>query len=571
MHRTTASRITACALAISTSLLIVACSPKDGPETSAPTSSANAQKSTPKPSSTAKPPRVRGRVVMKTGQPFISLNPLTANGKIDLNVLKYHLHCYLLTENPEEVEAVPWLAQSLPEISKDGLRQTWTLRNARWSDGRPVTTADVIFTWELLTRPDRPEAMAASAAAASVADVAKIEAVDSHRFRVSYKRPHFRHWLDFGAAFPIVPAHATPTDPKDAAAERYPKVNLGPYAVASWTRDELKLQRHTPWWGDDDRRFDGLFSVKDFEYRLVTDSVLTRELLKKGGLDIAVIFKREDFEALDRAKGDLGLETAHYNLSQWSFIGWNARRPPFDDARVRKALSHLVPRKQINARFFDGDGGIVAGPFFGCEGVLQHPDIHAPRLSPTKALALLGEAGWKDSDGDGLLDKGGRAFRFRLLFPTEGKASLEGPLKVIQSSFSQAGIRMDLDSRLYGSLVHPKDGLLPRGEFDAFTLIWNVDPLFPDLQSLYGSSGAWNWCGYANPKLDELFDAYAHADDDAARIMKARKIQEILAADQPHLWLFSNPIWVVWNKRLKGVRTHHLGIRQWEFHVDEED
>ncbi len=570
MLRTIASRIAVCFLAISTSLLVVACSPKNEPVTSTPTSSSGQESALPT-TSAAKAPRVRGRVVMKTGQPFLSLNPLTANGKVDLNVLKYHLHCYLLTENPEEVEAVPWLAKSLPDLEEGGLRQTWTLRRALWSDGRPVTTKDVIFTWKLLTHPDRPEAMAASAAAASVADVARIEALDAHRFRVIYKRPHFRHWIDFGATFPIVPAHATPSDPGKAAAKRFLKVNLGPYGVASWTREDLKLERHVPWWGDDDRRFDGLFSIKNFDYRLVTDSVLTRELLKKNELDIAVIFKREDFDALDRAKSDLGLETAHYNLSQWSFIGWNARRPPFDDARVRRALSHLVPRKQINERFFNGDAGIVAGPFFGCEGVLQDPEIHAPRLSPARALALLDEAGWKDSDGDGLRDKDGRPFRFRLLYPTEGKASLEGPLKVIQSSFSQAGIRMILDSRQYGSLIYPEDGLLPRGDFDAFTLIWSVDPLFPDLQSLYGSAGAWNWCGYSNPKLDELFEAYAHADDDAARIMKARRMQEILAADQPHLWLFSNPIWVVWNKRLKGVRTHHLGIRQWEFFVDGED
>ncbi len=570
MHRTIASRITASCLAVSASLIVLACTPKNDPKSSPPASS---QAASPQPGPAHPPasPRVHGRVVMKTGQPFLSLNPLTANGRVDLNILKYHLHCYLLTENPEEVEAVPWLAKSLPDVEDGGLLQTWTLRKARWSDGRPVSTKDVLFTWKLLTHASRPETVAASAGAAAVADVATIEALDEHRFRVRYKRPHFRHWLDFGAAFPIVAAHATPADPNEAAAERFAKVNLGPYGITSWTREELQLERRVPWWGDADRRFDGLFSVERFNYRLVTDSVLTRELLKKGELDIAVIYKREDFEALDRAKAALGLETAHYNLSQWSFIGWNARRPPFDDVRVRKALSHLVPRKQINERFFDGDGGIVAGPFFGCEGVLQDPEIRAPRLSPTKALKLLEAAGWKDSDGDGLLDQEGKAFRFRLLYPTEGKASLEGPLKVIQNSFAQAGIHMELDGRLYGSLVHPKEGLLPRGDFDAFTLIWTVDPLFPDLQSLYGTGGAWNWCGYGNPTLDELFDEYAHASDDAARIMTARQIQEILAADQPHLWLFSNPIWVVWNTRLKGVHTHHLGIRQWEFFVDGED
>ncbi|MCA9321040.1 MAG: hypothetical protein KDB53_09910, partial [Planctomycetes bacterium] len=191
-----------------------------------------------------------GRMITQSPGEFSSLNPLTAASRIDHNVLKYHLVTYLLTENPELVQMQAWLAQSLPTTSPDGLTHTWTLRKeATWSDGKPLTSADVVFTWDLLNTPNLPIAVAQTGFYASVFHVDDIRAIDERRFEVHYQQPFLRADFDFGTNFAILPRHACPAEVSEAAALDHFEVGSGAYRVKSWNASEVELERMSAWWG----------------------------------------------------------------------------------------------------------------------------------------------------------------------------------------------------------------------------------------------------------------------------------------------------------------------------------
>ncbi|MCA9321512.1 MAG: hypothetical protein KDB53_12285, partial [Planctomycetes bacterium] len=303
-------------------------------------------------------------------------------------------------------------------------------------------------------------------------------------------------------------------------------------------------------------------------YRYVQDPKQITEQLTRGDLDFAVLPDVTSRDTTRSRAEEAGLETAHYNLSRWVFLGWNLKKKPFDDLRVRRALSYLIPRERICEIYFGGDARPATGPFDGCDPALSDPTVEVPMLSPRKARELLTEAGFSDSDGDGRLDRDGKPFRFDLRMTTESAPFLGGAVEQIRESFSQAGIEMRIDTGSSRELLALDGGALASGDFEAYALAWMVEPVLPDVRQLYGTGGTWNWQGYSNPQVDAALLAYETATNDVVRVQSAQRIHGLLHADQPMAWVLVPPVWIAWNKRIHGVEPHALGVRQWDFWID---
>ncbi len=509
---------------------------------------------------------IEGRLVYRYSSQIRSLNTLCRRFPHEEKIIRFHLNLPLLERHPEELQPMPWLAAALPTIAEDGLSQIWEIRaEATWADGSPVEARDFVSTWRLLNHPALE--LAAATLRDSLGPVASIEALDARRFLVRLTRSDPLAAFALGFNLSPVKTSSLPDDPAAIAILPFLE-GCGPYRVKKLGEEGCELERIEPWWGDTVSSFENRWRVKDFHYKVVPDAVQAVEQMKKGLIDVFVGGIPE-YRTLMAEKDERGLDGDHYYLSQFSFIGFNCRKAPFDDARVRRALAMMVPREAINERYMQGMARALSGPFFR-GSIFEDPRVEPWPYRPDKAKELLAEAGFSDSDGDGLLDREGRPFRFTLSRTIDGRIWSDGLVDLVRESLAQIGVMMaieDLPSSVAWSERYPE------GRFDAYAEVWPVDAVFPqvDVFSLFHSSQAvttgYNWQKYANPALDAELLLFKDTLNDVKRIQAGRKIHGILHEEQPMLFLFNNPACVVWSKRVAGVIVHPLGVRQWEFRV----
>ena len=498
---------------------------------------------------------IRGSVAFPVAAAPVTLNPLTSAVPRERKLVGTFLALPLLQLHPEELDLIPWLAASRPSVGEDGRTLTWRLRDeARWDDGAAITADDAVATFEAII------AGGASTAGVrgSLGPVTAVEKVDERTFRVLYDQPYLLAEHSFGLNFIVAPA----TGEGAATSVRHLE-GSGPYRVASWGDGEVKFERKGDWWGDAVDTFHNRYRVAEFVVRTVSDPVQIREQLKAGRLDFAGV-DPDTFYAL---KEVASLTGAAYHLAQWSYVGWNCTHPTFSDSRVRAAMSHLLPRDLLNARYNHGDAIAVSGPFY-YRSVFYDPNVAPRAFDPERARSLLGEAGWRDTDGDGLLDRGGRAFEFTLTYAHQSRAYAEPIVTHFGDVLEQVGIRLKPEVIDIGAL----QGRLSKDAFEAYFLIWATDPVLWDPGELFHSEAIarWNWQNFCDEDVDRLIERYRTARSDAARIGAARRIHGRLHELQPLMFVFNNASYAVWNRRLHGVHAYALGIREWDMYLEDD-
>lgn len=511
---------------------------------------------------------IEGRLVYRLAQMPTTLNPLTPKQDLDDKLTRFHLNLKLLERHPLELDAIPWLAATLPEKSANGLVHTWTLKKAaKWSDGLPLTAADVERTWQILNHRSLRVSQACSLVRSRIGAVDSIKALDDQRFTVTYKTKQHRAEIFFGLNFSPIPSHAIPKN-EESLIEKRDLPGSGPYRVKSWQDNEIHLERIDNWWGNEEGSFKNRFLVKDFIYKVVPDTKQAIQQLKNGSLDFAALSDTKAYVNLMKDAQKFGLQGTHYYLPQWSYLGFNCSSPIFGDPRVRKAISLLIPRKKINEQFYEGMARPISGPFF-VSGVFNSHRVKVDRFDPLKAKQLLESAGWVDRDKDGFLDKDGAKMSFVLSRTKAGLAWSEGLIEMVRDSLSQAGIVMEIET-LPGKVLYPTFKL---GQHQIYAEVWSIDTIHPeiDIRATFHSSqcgeNGFNWQQYRSKKLDLLIDKFQDAENDVVRIKTAHQIHKEIADATPMAFLFNNPACVVWSSKVSGVRAYPLGVRQWDFRV----
>lgn len=501
---------------------------------------------------------IRGTIRLATPQSLRTFNPVSAD-TIENRFIDRFLSLKLLEVHPEEVEPVPWLAASFPELSDDGRTQDWTLREgARWSDGRPVTPQDVVSTWALMRDEAVAKKYGTASKLAAIAPLESIEATGERTFRVTLSSGGVMSWARFGLDFPIMPAPTGDATALDLAnLESVP--GNGPYTVSSKSPEAIALERKSDWWGDAHSMFKNRYRAKRFIHKRYEDAATRLRAFLAGELDLIQITP----DKLAELDGRKGIETASYYLSQWGYIGWNCEDPVLSDVRVRTALSHLMQRSAMIERYFHGLSYPVTGPFF-VRSIFNDANIEPHRFSVTTAKELLAEAGWKDHDGDGDLDREGADLAITIKMGTAMDGFLGGPMAQFRETLSQVGIACTIEKLDIGAVF----AAARKGEFQGYVAAWPVDPVLPDMYDAYHSSqveGGNNWQRYRNDEMDEALETFRSTLDDARRVRSARKVHELLHRDQPMMFLFNIAACIAWQERLEGVHAYPLGFREWDF------
>jgi len=481
-----------------------------------------------------------------------TLNPIVATDAYEGVINGGNVYETLIERDNETLELKPLLAESW-EISEDKLTYTFKIREGiKWHDGTPFTSADVVFSYKTIMNPkvDAPQLRS------YYQEIRDVEAIDDYTVKFTYARPYFLA-LEFCGGMPIVPKHIFEKgDFNTNPAGRSP-VGTGPFKFVKWTTGrEVVLEKNPDYWGEKPH-------INRIVFRIITDSSVALQVLKRQELDVASLSPIQWEKQTGSPDFEKHFDKFSYFTPNYSYIGWNSRRPYFADKRVRTALAHLVNRELILDKVMYGLGAIVTNPFY-----INSPEydksIEPIPYDPAAARNLLEEAGWLDHDGDGIRDKDGVKFSFEFLIPG-GSETGEKIATILKEELDGMGIDMTIRKTEWAVFTTR----LNERNFDAVTLAWSMgiesDP-YQIWSSTQAESGS-NFIGFKNAEADRLIETARKEFDRDKRIELYRRFSEIIHEEQPYTFLFCRKATVAVNKRFENVTVYPLGIEPTEWYV----
>lgn len=423
--------------------------------------------------------------------------------------------------------------------------------NVKFHDGHIFDADDVRFTFEAIVNPKN-----LSPRIADYEPVKTVEAVDSLTVRVVYKRlysPALGTW-----AMGVLPEHLLNGEAirkeairlgkdvdkfsmRQSSFNRHP-IGCGPFVFSEWKSDQyIILERFDDYW-------EGPPNYKKYMSRIIPD-LLTQEMeFYAGTIDSYNVQPHQ----VDRLKADPRFQSFSGTSFGYSYIGYNMRRAPFDDPRIRMALSMAIDVDKIIQYVLYDQAERITGPFIKQTDYYNH-NIRAVPYDPEGALKLLEQAGWRRNK-DGLLEKDGKIFQFTLI-TNSGNDIRKAILAIAQDSWKQIGVEVNTDILEWSVFIQER---VDKADFDALILGW-VMGIEPDLFQIWHSSQTHpyqlNFVGFRNNEADELIIKIRQEYNHEKQVEYCHRLHEIIAEEQPYTFLYVGKWTAVLDKRIviKGL------------------
>ena len=467
-----------------------------------------------------------------------------------------------LVAQDEALELRPYLASSW-ELAPDGRSVTFRLRDdVTWHDGTPTTARDVAFTYRRITDPATgfPNA---SFWDGYVPGDEGVEVLDDHTVRI-HMRPHPEP-LDPWRTVAILPEHLL----GDVEPERLPghpfgsrcPVGNGPFVFLEHREQDRWVFAANPGFPRD---LGGPPGVSRYVYRVVPDAnTLLLELLS-GGVDVLISLEPDQ---AGRVREAPDARVLAYPFRNVTFVAWNARRPPLDDVRVRRAFTSALDREAMVTALLEGYGVVAHGtvpPWHPAYDDSAAVVVH----DPAAAGRLLDSAGWRDRDGDGMReDREGRPLRLALTV-NQGNRRLARAAVVIQERLRGLGVDVSVRTLEWSSMVARITDAENR-DFDAAILSWVTEFKLDDTD-LFASAridGPFAFSGTADPELDRLLDSLRLPLDAPTSRRLWSRYQAELARVQPFTFLYFPDRLDAVRDRVRNVvmdvRGEWVNLREW--------
>ena len=437
------------------------------------------------------------------------------------------------------------------EVAKAGQEITFHLRrDVRWTDGEPFTARDVQFGFDLIRDPST-----LTAYAEDYRQVQSFELLDDYTFRVSYEKPFAPALASWGSMV-VLPRHLLAgKDINQSDFGQHP-VGLGPHKFESWernTRFTLRANagyyRGAPW-------------IERVVYRVIPDEATQFLELKSGGLDMMGLTPLQYTRQTDTPVFARDFRKYRYVSNAYTYLGYNLSDPRFADVRVRRAFGMAINKQEIVDAVLFGLGRTSEGPYRpGTAWVNER--LRPMPYDPAAARALLAEAGWRDTDGDGIVEKDGRPFAFQIL-TNQGNEQRLKTATMIQKRLRDVGVDASVRVLEWSAFLHD---FIDKRRFDAIVLGWSLS-LDPDQYDIWHSSKTgykqFNFVGYHNAEADELLEKGRRTFDDAERKRIYDRLQEVLYEDQPYTFLYVPESTPILASRFRGIEAAPAGI-SWNF------
>jgi peptide/nickel transport system substrate-binding protein len=450
-----------------------------------------------------------------------------------------------LLKYDKDLNLVGDLAESW-RVSRNGLVITFNLRRGvRWHDGQPFTAHDVLFTYQVTVDPKTPTAYAGD-----FQRVKRAEVLDSHTFRVTYDRPFAPALASWTSA--ILPRHLLQgRDITKSPLSRHP-IGTGPYRFHQWVPGQKIVLR------SNHDYFEGRPFIDGIIIRIIPDMATMFLELRAQNIDRMGLTPLQFTRQTENNFFRNNFNKFRYLSFSYTYLGFNLQNPLFRDRRVRQALAHAIDKNEIISGVLLGLGAEAHGPLK--PGTWAYTDnVKKFPFDPARARALLAEAGWRDSNNDGLLDKDGISFSFEII-TNQGNEIRAKSAEIIQRRLAQVGISVKIRIIEWAAFVNE---FINKRRFDATILGWTI-PMDPDLYDVWHSSKiqerGLNFISYQNRELDELLERARNTFDVDRRRQFYHRIQEILAYDQPYIFLYVPEALPIVQRRFRGVEPAPIGI-----------
>jgi peptide/nickel transport system substrate-binding protein len=441
------------------------------------------------------------------------------------------------------------------QTSKDRLLDKFVMRkDLTWSDGRPVTAHDVVFSYKTIMDNRVP----VPAVRSGTDELWGVHAYDDHTVVVFHKESLATNvW---NATFPIIPRHVyeksiaedptLQTSAYHVDLENKP-VCGGAYTITSRTRgQEIVLTRRESWYMHNGKQVRKKPYFREVRFRLIEDGTIALIALKKGEIDEMELTAElwmtrtsdDDFYRLNTKVSSL-------EWTEFQFV-WNLKSPFFSDLKVRQAMSYAFDyqemHEKLNYNLYSPSSGIF------------HPTAWmAPKPAPKpytqdldKAEKLLDEAGWTDHDGDGTRDKmvGDTLTKFEFNILTPPIPERIKLCTLLKESLDKIGVICNVQP-LEPTVLQEK---MLKKEFQASFGGWQTGADPDTSKNIWKSGEQRNFGSYANPEVDALFLQAAREFHRAKRAEIYGKIHTLIYNDQPYTWLYFRNSFFAFNKRLRG-------------------
>jgi len=437
------------------------------------------------------------------------------------------------------------------DISKDEMTITFYLRkDAKWHDGEGVTAEDVDFTYRYMIDPKTPTAYAEP-----FRQVRRAEVVDRYTYRVTYEKPYAPALLSWGLW--ILPRHILEPvwkageDLRTTRQNRFP-VGSGPYRFGEWKTGEKVVVEANPDY------FEGRPYLKRVVYRIIPDQSTIFLELKARNIDLASLtpiqYRRQtEFPAFLKS-----FHRYRYLSNSYAYLGFNLRDARFQDKRVRHGIAHAINKQEIIEGVLLGLGRPAVGPYK--PGTWWYKDdVKTFPFDPERAKALLADAGWTRATADGILEKDGKPFSFTIR-TNQGNLVRQQTAEIIQRRLRAVGIDVKIHVVEWAAFLNT---FIRKKDFEAIILGWGLGQ-DPDQYEIWHSSQTGpeelNHISYKNPKVDELLEAGRRTFNQEKRTAIYGELQEVLADDQPVIFLYVPDALPVVSARVHGIEPAPAGI-----------
>jgi peptide/nickel transport system substrate-binding protein len=433
------------------------------------------------------------------------------NASSELGIPLTSVYDTLVYRDPEAGEFVPGLAERW-EISSDGLIYTFYLRqDVTFHDGTPFAAEAVRFNLERITGTD----LASQKARFMLGPYERVEVVDEYTVRIYLKEP-FSPLLD--SLSQVYLGMASPAAVENWGNEyQLHQVGSGPFTFAEYIPgDRLLLRRNPDYdWGPPIYQH-RTAQVDEIEFRFFADPATRSPALETGEADVMGEIPPQDVARLEE-NPDYRIEAVPIpGVSLMVFV--NTTRPPLDDILVRQALLYSTDREAVVSTIFQGTSPVAYGPLaavtWGYEPAVRGYYAH----DPARAAALLDEAGWSDTDGDGVRDQDGRPLV--LDFYLMGWGHMPSVGQLLAAQWAELGIGVN------SQVVSYPEALELAGEGQHHLIPFNLSGSDPDiLRKFFHSQAGSNWSKVNDAELDAWLESAAHTSDPAERATLYSQVQ----------------------------------------------